>query len=324
MQLLPRLRELRARLLGRLASLAGMRVIESATAQQPGILALVIPGAPAEVRYPRFGLTARKIRELPVSWQLETRFSKNRILRMYLDRAYLGLGAEGFEEGAQLYFRKSVRQLDASEAAYLVGLLPSPNGYNICAPTPAELRAERLQRERTTGRPETPLPDEQVWTPKLRRDQVLGRMLAEGYLTQEQYRDAIRRPLIFDPSVCRQSRWRSYPFFSDYAMWELEGSRFSLNVDPLKEGGNYHVVATIDPGQPAETAYAALFKPTHARLRFVALIEPGPDGHGREASERIFELLKRETGWPVNDAPAGTVDQAAVERNLRAFASRDA
>lgn len=50
MQLLPRLRELRARLLGRLASLAGLRVIESATAQQPGILALVIPGAPAEVR----------------------------------------------------------------------------------------------------------------------------------------------------------------------------------------------------------------------------------------------------------------------------------
>jgi peptidoglycan glycosyltransferase len=205
------------------------------------------PGAPATVRYPRFGLTARKIRELPVAWQLETRFSKNRILRMYLDRAYLGLGAEGFEEGAQLYFRKSVSQLDVSEAAYLVGLLPSPNGYNICAPTPGELREERLQRERTTGRPEPPLPDEQIWTPKLRRDQVLGRMLAEGYLSQEQYRDAIRRPLIFDASVCRQSRWRSFPFFSDYAMWELEGPRFSLNVDPLKEGGNYHVVATIDP-----------------------------------------------------------------------------
>jgi 1-acyl-sn-glycerol-3-phosphate acyltransferase len=84
------------------------------------------------------------------------------------------------------------------------------------------------------------------------------------------------------------------------------------------------LVALIDPGQPAETAYAALFKPTHARLRFVALIEPGPDGHGRDASERIFELLKRETGWPVNDAPAGTVDPATVERNLRAFASRDA
>jgi hypothetical protein len=56
----------------------------------------------------------------------------------------------------------------------------------------------------------------------------------------------------------------------------------------------------------------------------VALIEPGPDGHARDTSDRIFELLKRETGWPVNDAPAGTVDQAAVERNLRAFAARGA
>jgi len=128
-----------------------------------------------------------------------------------------------------------------------VGLLPSPNGYNICAPSPGELRAERLERERRTGRPETPLPDEQVWTPKLRRDLVLRRMLEEGYLSAEQYRDALRQPLTFDASACRQSRWVSYPFFSDYAMWELEGPRFSLNIDASKEGGNYHVVATIDP-----------------------------------------------------------------------------
>ena len=82
------------------------------------------------------------------------------------------------------------------------------------------------------------------------------------------------------------------------------------------------LVAVIDPGQPAETAYAALFKPTHAKLRYLARIEPGPDGHGRDTAERIFELMKRETGWAVNDAPVGTVDAAAVERNLRAFADR--
>ncbi len=195
---------------------------------------------------------ARKLRELPVSWQLETRFNKNQVLKMYLDRAFLGLGAEGFEQGAQLYFRKSARQLNASEAAYLVGLLPSPNGYNVCAASPAELRAERLARQQKTGKPETPLPDERVWTPKLRRDLVLRRMLEEGYLSREQYRDAVRSPLIFDASACQQSRWVSYPFFSDYAMWEMEGQRFSLNIDPGKEGGNYHVVATIDPELQAQ------------------------------------------------------------------------
>jgi 1-acyl-sn-glycerol-3-phosphate acyltransferase len=80
------------------------------------------------------------------------------------------------------------------------------------------------------------------------------------------------------------------------------------------------LVAAIDPGDVAETAYGALFKPTRARVRFLALIEPGPEGHGRDGAERVFELLKRETAWPVNDAPAGTVDAALVERNLRAFA----
>ncbi|MFO0016216.1 MAG: transglycosylase domain-containing protein [Synechococcaceae cyanobacterium] len=214
----------------------------------------------------RWGVFARKLRELPVSWQLETRFNKNEILKMYLDRAYLGLGAEGFEQGAQLYFRKSARQLDASEAAYLVGLLPSPNGYNICAPTPGQLRAERLERERRGGQPEKPLEDEQTWTPKLRRDLVLRRMLEEGYLSQEQYRNAIRQPLIYDAAACRQSRYRSYPFFSDYALWELEGSRFSLNIDPNREGGNYHVVATIDTGLQAKAQQLLLrFLETRAR-----------------------------------------------------------
>ena len=81
------------------------------------------------------------------------------------------------------------------------------------------------------------------------------------------------------------------------------------------------VVAVIDPGQPAETAYAALFKSTHAKVRFIARIEPGPDGHGRDAAERVFELMKRESGWPVNADPLPPPDPLAVERNLRAFAN---
>ena len=79
------------------------------------------------------------------------------------------------------------------------------------------------------------------------------------------------------------------------------------------------LVATIDPGHPAETAYGALFSPTRARLRFVALVEPGPEGHGRDAAERIFDLIARETGWPVSTVELPPPDAAAVERNLAAF-----
>lgn len=79
------------------------------------------------------------------------------------------------------------------------------------------------------------------------------------------------------------------------------------------------LVAAIDPGRPAEGAYAALLRPTRARLRFLALLAPGPDGHPRDVAERIYELLRRETGWPVNAEELAPADRETVERNLRAY-----
>lgn len=82
------------------------------------------------------------------------------------------------------------------------------------------------------------------------------------------------------------------------------------------------LVAAIDPGRPTDHAYDALFQPTHPTLRFVAFVRPGPEGHARDASERIFELLKEKTGWPVTDVELPPVDRAMVERNLAAFLGR--
>ncbi len=80
------------------------------------------------------------------------------------------------------------------------------------------------------------------------------------------------------------------------------------------------LVIALDPGLSADTAYAALFKPTRGKLRVLALIEPGPDGHARDTAQQIFELLKRETGWPVNEASSDAVDPSTVERNLKTLA----
>jgi penicillin-binding protein 1A len=205
----------------------------------------------ARIYYPSVGndySLTRKLRELWMAWQLETGFSKNDILKMYLDRAHLGLGADGFEQGAQLYFRKSARQLDLAESAFLVGLLPLPNGYSPCyAPSPQAVRTQREERQHRSGRPEKVTADESIWIPKLRRDLVLERMHEDGYISDQQLIDARRRPLNTDPSACRQSSFISYPFFSDYVAAELTGTRFALNLDAAQEGGNYHVVSTINP-----------------------------------------------------------------------------
>ncbi len=82
------------------------------------------------------------------------------------------------------------------------------------------------------------------------------------------------------------------------------------------------LVAAIDPGLPTERAYDALYRPTYPNLRFLALVKPGPEGHGRDAAQRIFELLKAETGWPVTDVELPQPDRATVERNLAAYLGR--
>src|SRR5690606_36552918 len=60
---------------------------------------------------------------------LETRLTKNEILKLYLDRAYLGGGTFGADAAAQFYFNKSARDVNLSEAAMLAGLFKAPTKF---------------------------------------------------------------------------------------------------------------------------------------------------------------------------------------------------
>ncbi|MSU90495.1 PBP1A family penicillin-binding protein [Rhodobacteraceae bacterium 2CG4] len=74
----------------------------------------------------------RHIKQIPVVLAMELRYSKDDILSIYLNRAYLGAGAQGFEAAARRYFNKSARSVTPAEAAMLAGLLKAPSRY---APT---------------------------------------------------------------------------------------------------------------------------------------------------------------------------------------------
>ena len=179
----------------------------------------------ARMVYPEVGRDlslTRKLRELWVALQLEVGFSKNQILKLYLDRAHLGRGTDGFEQAAQLYFRKSASDLDVGQSAFLVGLLPSPNGYSPCN-------------------------FEDPGAGLMRRNLVLKLMHEQRWLSDQGLIDAQRRPLNIDPSACRESSFSSYPFFSDYVIGELEGTRFGLNLSGSDAVGNYAVESTINP-----------------------------------------------------------------------------
>ncbi|MBI3435400.1 MAG: PBP1A family penicillin-binding protein [Proteobacteria bacterium] len=71
----------------------------------------------------------RKVKEAFLAVWLETRLTKSEILKLYLDRAYLGGGAFGVDAAAQYYFGKSARDVNLPEAAMLAGLFKAPSRF---------------------------------------------------------------------------------------------------------------------------------------------------------------------------------------------------
>ncbi len=71
----------------------------------------------------------RKVHEAFFALWIEARLSKREILKLYLDRAYLGGGAYGVEAASQFYFGKSVRDVTLYESAMLAGLFKAPSKY---------------------------------------------------------------------------------------------------------------------------------------------------------------------------------------------------
>lgn len=110
---------------------------------------------------------SRKIKEVYLALWLESHLSKKEILKLYLDRAYLGGGTFGVEAASQFYFGKSVRDINLAESAVLAGLFKAPTKF---APhtNPAESRA--------------------------RTNQVLTNLVDAGFMTEGQVHSARLNP----------------------------------------------------------------------------------------------------------------------------------
>lgn len=87
----------------------------------------------------RQGTLWRKIKEAVYAMAMEAKYSKDEILTIYMNRAFLGAGARGFEAASQRYFGKSAAEVTPAEAAMLAGLLVAPTRY---APTNNLSRAQ--------------------------------------------------------------------------------------------------------------------------------------------------------------------------------------
>jgi penicillin-binding protein 1A len=90
---------------------------------------------------------SRKLKEAALAWQLEQRWSKDRILTAYLNTIYFGNGAYGVEMAARVYFHKGAGDLELHEAALLAGLPASPGAYDpVTNPRRALMRRQTVLR----------------------------------------------------------------------------------------------------------------------------------------------------------------------------------
>ena len=155
----------------------------------------------------------RKIEEALLAVELEKNFSKQQILTLYCNLIFLGHGNYGMEAASRSFFDKSVDELTLSEAAILAGIPQRPSAYS------------------PYRRPDLVLS---------RRDYVLRRMFEEAFITEEEYRRAISRPLEVVPAR-RQDRLGA--FFAEEVRRYLENEYGSEGL--LQRG--LQVRTTLDP-----------------------------------------------------------------------------
>src|SRR5438105_4273771 len=114
----------------------------------------------------------RKIKEALLAMKIERTFSKEKILELYLNEIYLGMGAYGVAAASLLYFDKSVHELTVPEAAYRAALPKAPNNYH-----PFRQRERALER----------------------RNYVIDRMAEDRYITVQDAEKAKKEPLKITP-----------------------------------------------------------------------------------------------------------------------------
>jgi penicillin-binding protein 1A len=155
----------------------------------------------------------RKLKEAVMALELERRYSKDRILEMYLNQIYFGHGAFGVEAAARTFFGKSVTELSLAEATLLAGLPKAPSTYS---------------------------PFDHPEAAKRRRATVLARMVDVGSLTPPQAKKVSDTALGLIPPERRRTTGQ---YYLEYVQQQLEAQ---YGADLVFKGG-MHVYTTLSP-----------------------------------------------------------------------------
>lgn len=185
----------------------------------------------------------RKLQEMRYAIALEQQYSKNDILLGYLNIANFGGVTYGIGAAAKYYFGVSAKDLTIGQAATLAGMVQNPNTFRIDMPGGSVVNKDGVAvNSQADGYSLT----------TDRRSYVLGRMLAEGKITQEQYDAAKAEPItpVITPTEQGCAQAKGVEFFCDYVRTIVEndeafGDSQEQRQANLKRKG-YKIYTTVD------------------------------------------------------------------------------
>jgi penicillin-binding protein 1A len=157
----------------------------------------------------------RKVKEALLAMRIERTYSKQKILELYLNEIYLGMGAYGIAAASLLYFDKSVDKLTIAEAAYLAALPKAPNNYH-----PFRARERAIER----------------------RNYVIDRLVEDRYITPQDGEKAKKEPLSVTPRPTG-----AHIFAAEYFAEEVRREIYDKYGETKLYEGGLSVRTTLDP-----------------------------------------------------------------------------
>src|SRR5882757_6947438 len=158
---------------------------------------------------------SRKIKEALLAMRIERAYSKDKILELYLNEFYLGLGAYGIGAASLVYFDKSVNDLTVAEAAYLATMPKAPGALH-----PVRNHDRAVER----------------------RNYVIDRLLENGWIKQAEADKARKDPLV----VTNRSN-AAHTFAGEYFAEEVRRDIFERYGEKKLYEGGLSIRATLDP-----------------------------------------------------------------------------
>jgi penicillin-binding protein 1A len=181
----------------------------------------------------------RKVKEALMAWEVERRYTKEKILEMYLNQVFFGNNAYGIERAASRYFDRTAAELDLAQSAFLAGLVKAPSELGL-----ATNRSKAIERQQD----------------------IIDKMVEYGYITQSQADAAKTEKLKFKKGV---NPLQKYPYYvsavletlrSHFSQTELrkQGLRVFTNLDPQAQDAAEKVLTEDLKKTPKGVSQAAL------------------------------------------------------------------